>query len=85
MLPTLALIKHEKTTDYVVGFDELGGTDTFPTQALADRLAHAELIFSDSVTAPRSSAIGSQQGKSSVRKGFTFEKTVSDESSDFSD
>ena len=29
MLPTLALIKMEKTVDYVVGFDELGGTDGF--------------------------------------------------------
>lgn len=31
MLPTLALIKQEKTTDYVVGFDELGGKDDFKT------------------------------------------------------
>jgi hypothetical protein len=31
MLPTLALIKQEKTTDYVVGFDELGGRDDFQT------------------------------------------------------
>ena len=45
ILPTLALIKHEKTTDYVAGFDELGGTDDFPTDRLAQRLAHAGLIF----------------------------------------
>lgn len=32
MLPTLALVKQEKTTDYVVGFDELGGRDDFPTE-----------------------------------------------------
>jgi hypothetical protein len=32
MLPTLALIKHEKTMDYVVGFDDMGGKDDFPTQ-----------------------------------------------------
>jgi hypothetical protein len=29
MLPTLAIIKHEKTTDYVVGLDELGGSEDF--------------------------------------------------------
>ena len=29
MLPTLAIIKHEKTTDYVVGLDELGGSEAF--------------------------------------------------------
>lgn len=31
MLPTLALIKREKTVDYVVGFDDLGGKDDFST------------------------------------------------------
>jgi len=38
MLPTLALIQHEKTIDYVVGFDDLGGTDDFSTEILAARL-----------------------------------------------
>ena len=38
MLPTLALIKHEKTVDYVVGFDDLGGSDDFSTAVLAGRL-----------------------------------------------
>jgi hypothetical protein len=33
MLPTLAIIKHEKTTDYVVGLDELGGAEDFSTGA----------------------------------------------------
>ncbi len=33
MLPTLALIRKEKTVDYVVGFDDLGGKDDFTTQA----------------------------------------------------
>lgn len=32
MLPTLALVKQEKTVDYVVGFDELGGRDDFHTE-----------------------------------------------------
>lgn len=31
MLPTLAIIKNEKTTDYVVGLDELGGVEDFST------------------------------------------------------
>ena len=34
MLPTLALISKEKVLDYVVGFDDLGGTDDFPTEHL---------------------------------------------------
>lgn len=31
MLPTLAIIKNEKTTDYVIGLDELGGSEDFTT------------------------------------------------------
>lgn len=45
MLPTLAVIKKEKTTDYIVGLDELGGTDDFstacsPSLTLARRTEH---------------------------------------------
>ena len=32
MLPTLALIRQEKTVDYVVGFDDMGGKDDFSTE-----------------------------------------------------
>ncbi|KAK2974510.1 hypothetical protein RJ640_018675 [Escallonia rubra] len=45
VLPTLALIKKAKVDDYVVGFDELGGTDEFSTEELAERLAKAQVIF----------------------------------------
>lgn len=31
MLPTVAVIKNEKTTDYIVGLDELGGVEDFST------------------------------------------------------
>ena len=34
MLPTLALIRQEKTVDYVVGFDDLGGKDDFTTEVI---------------------------------------------------
>lgn len=37
MLPTLAVVKHEKTTDYVVGLDDLGGVEDFTTEALVGR------------------------------------------------
>ncbi|XP_051131440.1 thioredoxin domain-containing protein 9 homolog [Andrographis paniculata] len=45
VLPTLALVKNAKVEDYVVGFDELGGTDDFSTEELEERLAKAEVIF----------------------------------------
>ncbi|KAK9286532.1 hypothetical protein L1049_014930 [Liquidambar formosana] len=45
VLPTLALIKNAKVDDYVVGFDELGGTDEFSTDELEERLAKSQVIF----------------------------------------
>ncbi|KAI7740171.1 hypothetical protein M8C21_009619 [Ambrosia artemisiifolia] len=45
ILPTIALIKNAKVDDYVVGFDELGGTDDFTTEELEERLAKAQVIF----------------------------------------
>ncbi|XP_052195724.1 thioredoxin domain-containing protein 9 homolog [Diospyros lotus] len=44
VLPTLALINNAKVDDYVVGFDELGGTDEFSTEELEERLAKAQVI-----------------------------------------
>ncbi|KAI4295726.1 hypothetical protein L6164_035742 [Bauhinia variegata] len=44
VLPTLALIKNAKVDDYVVGFDQLGGTDEFSTEDLEERLAKAQVI-----------------------------------------
>merc|ERR1712093_339761 len=41
MLPTLACVSKGQVVDYVVGFDDMGGTDDFPTEALATRLAVA--------------------------------------------
>ncbi|XP_058069995.1 thioredoxin domain-containing protein 9 homolog [Magnolia sinica] len=45
VLPTLALVKHAKVEDYVVGFDELGGTDEFATGELEERLAKSQVII----------------------------------------
>ncbi|XP_010271635.1 PREDICTED: thioredoxin domain-containing protein 9 homolog [Nelumbo nucifera] len=45
VLPTLALIKNAKVDDYVVGFDELGGTDEFSTEELEERLAKSQVIL----------------------------------------
>lgn len=45
VLPTLALIKNAKVDNYVVGFDELGGTDEFSTEELEERLAKADVII----------------------------------------
>ena len=84
MLPTLALIKKEKTTDYVVGFDELGGVDDFQTETLAMRLVAGGIIFEADEYKP---AGGSSDAPSrSIRSSSdyrSYKKTESDEDSDF--
>ena len=79
MLPTLAVIKNEKTTDYIVGFNELGGSDDFATDVLAQRLSKAEIIDYDWGQG-RAAAAGAEPR--SVRSGI-YTKTGSDEDSDF--
>lgn len=44
VLPTLACIKDSKTKDFIVGFDDLGGVDEFPTEMLEWRLSMSEMI-----------------------------------------
>lgn len=56
MLPTLALVKKGKVEDYIVGFDEFGGVDEFPTEALEFRLFKSEMIDHESSSLPKSSA-----------------------------
>ncbi|KAJ6299082.1 hypothetical protein OIU76_020121 [Salix suchowensis] len=59
VLPTLALIKNAKVDDYVVGFDELGGTNEFNTEDMEERLAKPQVIFSEgesSLNSAKSSA-----------------------------
>lgn len=80
MLPTLALVKKEKVVDYVVGFDDMGGTDDFTTEILENRLAAVEMIKTDGL-GPRPPVQGQQR---SVRSGI-YTKTESDEDSDFDD
>ena len=76
MLPTLALVRNEKTVDYVVGFDDMGGKDDFPTSVLAARLCAAGLLFEDAAAAAKPApSRGLRQGG--------FQRTASDEDSDF--
>mmetsp|Transcript_4587 Transcript_4587/g.9959 ORF Transcript_4587/g.9959 Transcript_4587/m.9959 type:complete len:221 (-) Transcript_4587:119-781(-) len=84
MLPTLALIKNEKTTDYVVGFDDLGGVDDFKTETLAMRLVAGGLIFEQDEYKP--AGAGSAAPQRSIRSSSdirNYKKTDSDEDSDF--
>ncbi|QCE08472.1 thioredoxin domain-containing protein 9 homolog [Vigna unguiculata] len=67
VLPTLALIKNAKVDDYVVGFDELGGTDEFSTEELEERLAKAQVISYEGESSLRPSAKTTRSVRQSSR------------------
>ncbi|KAF5727495.1 Thioredoxin domain-containing protein 9-like protein [Tripterygium wilfordii] len=67
VLPTLALVRKGKVEDYVVGFDELGGTDEFSTEELEERLAKAQVIIFEGESS-QSIVKSSAQTKRSVRQ-----------------
>ncbi|XP_038900358.1 thioredoxin domain-containing protein 9 homolog [Benincasa hispida] len=77
VLPTLALIKNAKVDDYVVRFDELGGTDEFSTEELEDRLEKCQVIFHEgesSINTSKSSA----QTRRSVRQSMRSDSSDSE-------
>lgn len=76
VLPTLALIKNTKVDDYVVGFDELGGTDEFNTEDLEERLAKAQVIFFEGESSLNSSKSSAQTR--SVRQSENHDSSDSD-------
>ena len=75
MLPTLALVQNEKVIGYIVGFDELGGTDDFRTEVLAARLSRDGMVFLQRENSEQ--IVGNPTG---IRKS---ELTQHDEDSDF--
>ncbi|XP_074564360.1 thioredoxin domain-containing protein 9 homolog [Curcuma longa] len=76
MLPTLALVKNAKVEDYVVGFDELGGTDGFSTEELEERLAKSQVIVFDGEVP--SHPAKSSKTKRSVRQSETANSSDSE-------
>ncbi|GAV08676.1 hypothetical protein RvY_18335 [Ramazzottius varieornatus] len=44
VIPTIALVIDDKIKDYIVGFDDLGGTDEFSTAMMEWRLARSKAI-----------------------------------------
>lgn len=57
VIPTLALVRENKTKDFVVGFTELGNRDDFTTEMLEWRLARSEVIeYNGDLTVPPAEA-----------------------------
>lgn len=44
IIPTIALVKNNKTKDFIVGFTDLGNRDDFSTEMLEWRIARSEVI-----------------------------------------
>lgn len=86
MLPTLALIRGEKVVDYMVGFDDVGGTMDFPTEVLAEVIAAKRVLYPNDSARYRAGAGaggGHQRQQRSVRSGFSYQRGSDDEDSDF--
>lgn len=85
VLPTLCLAKDGKTVDYIVGFDDLGGTDEFPTAMLEWRLGRSDMIsYQGDLLEPPVS--GSQKTKSNKIFGKSAKaKTIRDDGNTDSD
>merc|ERR1711988_73612 len=66
MLPTLACVVKGQVVDYVVGFDDMGGEDDFPTEALAQRLASAGCVQYEGGDIPSQSTNEGRPGKGYV-------------------
>ncbi|OIW12873.1 hypothetical protein TanjilG_24806 [Lupinus angustifolius] len=77
VLPTLSLIKNAKVDDYVVGFDQLGGSDEFSTEELEERLAKAQVIVFEGESS-LNHARSSTQTKRSVRQSTKADSSDSE-------
>lgn len=90
MLPTLAIVKNEKTTDYIVGLDDMGGVEDFDTGVLEGRLIDAGVLFESQREGCRADG-GGAVSQTNIRKGGTEGRRQfsslgdGDEDSDFDD
>lgn len=77
VLPTICIAIDGKTQDYVVGFDDMGGKDEFPTEMLEWRLGRANVInySGDLVNPPK---IASEKRDTSVFGFVKTNKTIKD-------
>jgi len=82
VLPTIACILNSKTKDYIVGFDDLGGVDDFPTEMLEWRLSASEMLTYNGEkpslkSKPQEKIFGHVKGK---KKGIQENSDDSDDS-----
>ena len=77
VLPTVCIAIDGKTKDYIVGFDDLGGVDDFPTEMLEWRLGMADAItYEGDLSQPPK--FGKQKKDTSVFGFVKTKKTIKD-------
>lgn len=88
VLPTICMAIEGKTQDYIVGFDDLGGKDEFPTEMLEWRLGRANVInYSGDLVNPPKIALEKRDTSvfGFVKTNKTVKDTQFDDSSDEDD
>jgi len=56
-IPTIMIVKDEKTVDYIVGFEDLGNCDDFSTEMMEWRIARSDVIkYSGDLMTPPTAA-----------------------------
>lgn len=85
MLPCVIFFKNGVAGERVLGFEGLGGKDDFETAALEERMLVAEVV-EEPERDKNEERDRTDRGTGNIRKGLhSFEKTASDEDSDFDD
>ena len=70
MLPTIVLFDDGIAFDRIVGFEELGGKDDFPTMALTRRMVKSGVILGKNKT---------ERGEIKIRRGAAKNNSDSDD------
>ncbi|KAJ0169377.1 hypothetical protein K1T71_014964 [Dendrolimus kikuchii] len=86
MIPTIGLVKDNKTKDFVVGFTDLGNRDDFTTEILEWRIARSEVIeYSGDLLVPPAEAKKQRALQIQSKKTIKGRTDDSDSDLDFSD
>ncbi|XP_053622859.1 thioredoxin domain-containing protein 9 [Plodia interpunctella] len=84
IIPTIGLMKQNKTKDFIIGFTDLGNKDDFSTEMLEWRIARSEVIeYSGDVTIPPAEA--RKQKMLNIQSKKTIRGKLEDSDSDLSD
>lgn len=86
VIPTIALVIDDKVADYIVGFDDFGGTDDFTTAVMEWRLARGKVItYNGDLSAPPVGNAKKTSGIQGVAKRRNLRSTHGGESDDSDD